>query len=131
MTNAEKFQQIFNLYATELWALPEKDFLEWLNTEIQPEKEKKDTISRQAAIDALCDNCNNVQAVCPHYPCKQFTAIEALPSAQPEVIRGKDCKHYYYADNRIPQEQRYVCDLDGDRWKDDSFCSYAERRTDE
>ncbi len=39
----------------------------------------EDAISRQAAIDALCDNCDNVQAVCPHYPCKQYTTIEALP----------------------------------------------------
>lgn len=34
------------------------------------------------AIDALCDNCDNMQAVCPHYPCKQYTTIEELPSAQ-------------------------------------------------
>ena len=45
-----------------------------------------DRISRQAAIDALCDNCDNAQAVCPHYPCKQYTAIDALPSAQPENV---------------------------------------------
>lgn len=32
--------------------------------------------------------------------------------------------------NGIPQEQRYSCDLDGDRWEPDSFCSFAERRTD-
>lgn len=51
-------------------------------------------------------------------------------ASQP-LIRCKDCKHYYYADNRIPQEQRYSCDLDGDRWKPEDFCSYAERRTDE
>lgn len=45
-----------------------------------------------------------------------------------KIIRCKDCKHYYYADNRIPQEQRYSCDLDGDKWSPDSFCSFAERR---
>lgn len=45
-----------------------------------------------------------------------------------EVIRCRDCKHYYFADNRIPQERRYVCDLDGDRWMPDSFCSFGERR---
>lgn len=39
-----------------------------------------DLISRRAVRDALCDNCDNVQAVCPHYLCKQYTAIEALPS---------------------------------------------------
>ena len=46
------------------------------------------------------------------------------------VTRCKDCKHYYYADNRIPQEQRFVCDLEGERWKPDDYCSFAERRTD-
>ena len=45
-----------------------------------------DLISRQAAIDALCDNCDNAQAVCPHYPCKQYIAIEQLPPVQPENV---------------------------------------------
>lgn len=59
------------------------------------------------------------------------TGLKNLPSADVvEVVRCKDCKHYYFADNRIPQEQRYVCDLDGDRWKPDNFCSYGERRED-
>lgn len=43
----------------------------------------------------------------------------------------RDCEHYYFADNRVPQEQMCVCDLDGDRWRPDSFCSYGERREDE
>ena len=34
MTNADKFKNIFGLYATELWSMPEKDFLEWLNSEV-------------------------------------------------------------------------------------------------
>lgn len=33
MSNAEKFKQIFGLYATELWAKSESEFLTWLNTE--------------------------------------------------------------------------------------------------
>lgn len=33
MTNAEKFQKVFGFYATEMWAKPEKDFLEWINSE--------------------------------------------------------------------------------------------------
>ncbi len=33
MTNAEKFKQLFGIYATELWAMPEESFLEWLNAE--------------------------------------------------------------------------------------------------
>lgn len=50
-------------------------------------------ISRQGVIDALCDNCDNVQSVCPHYPCKQYTAINALPSAQTEVTE-EEVKEY-------------------------------------
>lgn len=34
MNNAEKFKKIFGLYATELWAMPAKDFLEWLNDDV-------------------------------------------------------------------------------------------------
>lgn len=54
-----------------------------------------DSISRKAAIDALCDNCDDVQAVCAHYPCKRYIAIEKLPSAQPEVrpIDYQDCSN--------------------------------------
>ena len=55
--------------------------------------------------------------------------LKRLPSAQPEIIHCRDCKHYYYADNRVPQEQMCVCDLDGDRWTPDSFCSFGERKS--
>lgn len=33
MTNADRFHQIFGLFATEVWAFPEKEFLNWLNSE--------------------------------------------------------------------------------------------------
>lgn len=33
MNNADKFKQIFDLYATELWEMSEKDFLAWLNAD--------------------------------------------------------------------------------------------------
>ena len=33
MNNADKFKSLFGIYATELWAMPEKDFLKWLNSE--------------------------------------------------------------------------------------------------
>ena len=42
MTNAEKFQETFGYYATEMWAKPEKEFLEWLNNEYNK-----------------CNNCRN------------------------------------------------------------------------
>jgi len=65
MNNAEKFKQIFGLYATELWSMPESDFLEWLNRDVETtqidhiaesgKKVEGDCISRQAAIDAMKD----------------------------------------------------------------------------
>ena len=33
MTNADKFKEIFELYATELWVMSEVDFLKWLNAD--------------------------------------------------------------------------------------------------
>ena len=33
MTNADRFMQTFGIYATELWAKSEKEFLKWLNSE--------------------------------------------------------------------------------------------------
>lgn len=37
MTNAKKFEQIFGIYATELWAMQEEEFLAWLNAEAKTE----------------------------------------------------------------------------------------------
>ena len=36
MNNAEKFQEVFGYYATEMWAKPENEFLEWINSEYVP-----------------------------------------------------------------------------------------------
>ena len=33
MKNADKFKSVFGLYATELWSMPEGEFLRWLNSE--------------------------------------------------------------------------------------------------
>ena len=82
----------------------------------------KDPIERQDAIDEIRKCRFVVDAI---------EKIIGLPSVQLEIIRCKDCKHYYFADNRIPQEQRYVCDLNGDRWKPDDYCSFAERKDSE
>ena len=47
MTNADKFKKIFGIYATELWAMPEADFLKWLNTDRKTEP----TISKMEQVD--------------------------------------------------------------------------------
>lgn len=61
-----------------------------------------------------------------------YGAMQVLDELEPAdvapVVRCRDCKHYYFADNRVPQEQRYVCDISGEIWKPDDFCSYGERR---
>lgn len=56
MTNADKFKSVFGLYATELWAKPEKDFLEWLNADAElfgNSEQLNDTISRAAVVDEI------------------------------------------------------------------------------
>lgn len=35
MNNAEKFKEVFGYYATEMWAKPEQEFLNWLNAEYE------------------------------------------------------------------------------------------------
>lgn len=50
----------------------------------------KDTIYRQDAIDAICDNCDTVKASCPHYPCGRYVAVEKLPPAQLERLTDSD-----------------------------------------
>ena len=53
-------------------------------------------------------------------------AIGGLPSAQPEIIRCKDCKHseHWYRDKR----RCFLWAEDGIGVFDDGFCSYAERK---
>ena len=51
MNNADKFKEIFGMCATELWAMPEKRFVKWLNEEAQTntinEEVQTNTISQQ------------------------------------------------------------------------------------
>ena len=93
----------------------------------------KDTIYRQDAIDAISCNITvtgrqNAEVVAATIGAFA-DRIKALPSAQPEIIRCKDCKHYkaYYCTGCL------VCHLVAGRTvlRDlDDFCSRAERRTD-
>ena len=65
-------------------------------------------------------------------------AVKALsmPSAQPEVIKCRDCEHqisYFYEDKRIKDGGYYIygCELPNDYSHicfDDDFCSRAERK---
>ena len=84
---------------------------------------KNDLISRWAAIEAFN----------PEYETDRFTpwiidTLKDLPSAQPEIIRCKDCK-FYTPMNR--ETKTGICNVTmhqnfGDEW----YCAGAERRTD-
>ena len=86
-----------------------------------------DLISRQAAIDAIMGEPTDA-----HYPSWYAERLEQLPSAQPEIIRCKDCKYRYIDEVHGPS-----CELDtGDPYatgrnadEDNWFCADAERRT--
>ena len=56
---------------------------------------------------------------------KLLDRIMAKASAQPEIIRCKDCKHR-------PDEVWFGCPMaSSSKWNLDGFCSFAERRTDD
>ena len=51
----------------------------------------------------------------------------ATEDRQP-VVRCKDCKHWYFADNRIPSERENVCGRNGTVVTPDWFCADGERQ---
>ena len=102
MTNADKFKNIFGLYATELWSMPEKDFLKWLNSEAMNCSEfpnNSDTISRQAAIDIVVFECGEWIGLAKEIS-KQ---LKQLPPAQPEHKKGKWIKKM-----RVTETEKYI-----------------------
>ena len=71
-------------------------------------------IRREDAVEALDGKIivtghENADAVLQYMKdiSNKIKSIE--PADVVPVVRCKDCKHFYFADNRIPQEQRYVC----------------------
>ena len=90
-----------------------------------------DCISREQAIDALCR--------VHEYNGRSVEAIKQLPSAQPETIYCKDCKHwmpYEWMFSEVWQskniadypEDEIGCDCCDMAMKAVDFCSRAERR---
>lgn len=89
-----------------------------------------DTIYRQAAIEAI----NHICPVDTEYDCTLLDRVDVrcvlsdLPSAQPEIIRCKDCKWWSNDDYRECSSPNYD---DGYVTPAGFYCGYAERRTDE
>ena len=94
-----------------------------------------DYISRQAALDklkktvAVIKNPNHNTRIWEEGMNCAITIIGALPSTDAvEVVRCKDCKYYYYADNRIPSERGWACTNDGCYASPNDYCSWGERK---
>ena len=87
-----------------------------------------DLISRQAVLDKAYPYGNGDA---PEGFCVDVEDIQALPSAQPEIVRCKDCKYSHmtydgdckYCDIWFPDEPEYM--------PGDYYCGSAERRQDE
>ena len=104
-----------------------------------------DTISRQAAIEAL-RTCYDTETITMDNGDEYINygdavgEIEQLPSAQPEIIQCKDCKHWIPYDWMFSEvwQSKNIADYPEDEigcnccdmaMKANDFCSRAERRT--
>jgi len=100
----------------------------------------EDTISRQAAIDAIRASTSKYTGF---MEMEMYTdddaveAIEALPSAQPEIVRCKECKHRYTDEcpmryiewvERDEYGEYELRDIVHDYTEDEKFCSEGERK---
>ena len=98
-------------------------------------KVEGDCISRQAAVELAMKYCpdDGGAVQCDGDIRGLLDELENLSSAQPEIVRCKDCKWYELPSHKITEN----CV----RWmkrnsillpiKPDDYCSYAERRTDD
>ena len=103
-----------------------------LGTDV-PDTNVEELIYRQAAIDALRDYL--IDKRCPDdgtLTCRliENKVINKLPSAQPEIIRCKDCKYWNSGtcecrEHVVNCQDYMVGDIETDA---EYFCEYAEKR---
>ena len=85
-----------------------------------------DCISRRAAIDIVRFECGEWEGLAKTI-IKRF---EQLPSAQPEIIRCRDCRHWYTGDG-YNHENGAQCALTHMWMSPDDYCSYGRRKVSE
>ena len=105
----------------------------------------RDTISRQAAIDAIDECYSGGEDSCGEPWIYKENAVEAInmiepiPPAEPQIIRCKDCKHWIPYDwmfSEIWQSKNIAdypeddigCDCSEMAMKANDFCSRGKRR---
>ena len=96
-----------------------------------------DLISRQAAINKLNERhrkliyCFGFENDMVKIMDIAKSIVIAMPSAQPEIIHCRDCKHHW-THSCMDAFPREICDLDQTFYDSNiDYCSLAERRTDE
>jgi len=98
-----------------------------------PDTNVGDTISRRAAIDAIIKADYEFTGILSEPRARRFEqTINALPSAQPEIVRCKDCKWYdisYPYGMVIPDA--YHCKVNNRFYDSGHYCSDGERKEDE
>lgn len=98
----------------------------WEEMQLSKESTTSDCISRQDAIDLIEGiETERLKGNIELIYASAIKGLRSLPSAQPEIIRCKDCVHWFDIDNGR-QIHTMCASIDGD-W----FCGDAERRTDE
>ena len=64
MVRAEKFKEIFGIYAEEFWSKSEQEMLDWINEEMEPISkvilQGKYSLNNSITIGGTCENCSNV-----------------------------------------------------------------------
>lgn len=107
--------------------------IEALKTQDATDTNVGDTIYRQAAIDAmegLPKYFDKTDTLCLDYADVLAVLSEHLPSAQPEIIRCKDCRHgvdYYHEGDCYCSNPKWGLTYFGGSWE--FYCADAERRT--
>lgn len=94
-----------------------------------PDTNVGDMIHRQAAID--CEYqvkiINDIEYVMLS---EVQMKMRKLPSAQPEIIRCRDCRHWYTGDG-YNHEKGAQCELTHMWMSPDDYCSYGRRKVSE
>ena len=88
MNNAEKFKQLFGIYATELWAMPEEKFLEWLNAEAleKQEQDRWHSVAKEGnPKESGAYNCTCSDGT----PVRRVTAIRYIKGTNEWAMTGK------------------------------------------
>lgn len=89
-----------------------------------------DLISRKAVVDFLMDTADGYDYIETRTD-KMIEDIKKIPSAEPEIIRCKDCKHWTQSTGKMKGYGLGRCDFhDADLVTCNGFCYWAEGRTD-